>query len=300
MRVRRALQIAVGLLVVALLAVGVVGSASARTGVLSTFTDPAGDSHGAPDLTTFWLDYSPETKIVTISLTPTGFQAVTDVVVFLNTDKNDATGSPNGSEFRVAAGVTSSGRWWQIARWDGGTWQAMPVSSTTNFTAVGDTWSWTVTRDDLGGAPGFTFWAVASLYDASGSVTARDLAPDGGAWSYDFTARAYAPLPTTPPAARPVIGSPTTTPARALAGKRFSVRFPVTRSDTGGPLTGGTMVCDPSVAGKVIPHAESFKKGAATLSFVIPKGATGKLLKVKVTIKAGGEAATRVATFRVG
>ena len=136
MRVSRALPIGLGLLAV-LLAAGVVTSASARLGVLSTFTDPAGDSHGAPDLTSFWLDYSPETKIVTISITPTGFQAVTDVVVFLNTDRNDSTGSPNGSEFRVAAGVTSSGSWWQIARWDGATWQGMPVSSTTNFTAVG-------------------------------------------------------------------------------------------------------------------------------------------------------------------
>ena len=72
-----------------------------------------------------------------------------------------------------------------------------------------------------------------------------------------------------------------------------------TRSDTGAPLTTGKMVSDPSVAGKVLVHAESFKGGNAKLSFLIPRTAKGKLLKVKVTIKAGAKSATTVATFRV-
>lgn len=86
----------------------------------------------------------------------------------------------------------------------------------------------------------------------------------------------------------PVIGKPVMTPTRVMAGKRVTVTFPVTRSDAAQPkpLTSGTMVCDPSIGGKVIPHAESFTNGVARLSFVVPKTAKGKLLKVKVTIKA--------------
>lgn len=96
---------------------------------------------------------------------------------------------------------------------------------------------------------------------------------------------------------RPVIGAPTTVPAKATAGKRFTVSFKVTRSDNGKALTTGTMICDPSSAGKVITHAESFRAGVARLSFVIP--ATAKQVRVKVTIKSGTQAATRITMFRV-
>ena len=73
-------------------------------------------------------------------------------------------------------------------------------------------------------------------------------------------------------------------------------------------VSGGKMVCDPSVQGKVIAHSESFKGGTARLSFVIPKTAKGKLLKVnvKLTVKDSGSdgtgktvTASKVATFRV-
>ena len=60
------------------------------------------------------------------------------------------------------------------------------------------------------------------------------------------------------------------------------------------------MICDPSVVGKVIRHAESFGNGTARLSFVIPAKAAGKVLKVKLTISAAGhQSATRVSTFRI-
>lgn len=99
---------------------------------------------------------------------------------------------------------------------------------------------------------------------------------------------------------KPVVGAPVTVPSRAVAGKPFAISFKVTRSDTGTRLSRGTMICDPSVAGTVLRHAESFKVGTARLAFVVPASAQGRLLKVKVTIKAvGGTSATKVATFRV-
>jgi hypothetical protein len=59
------------------------------------------------------------------------------------------------------------------------------------------------------------------------------------------------------------------------------------------------MICDPSVAGRTIRHAESFKGGTARLSFVVPANAAGRVLKVRVTIKAGTQSATKVSAFRV-
>ena len=55
----------------------------------------------------------------------------------------------------------------------------------------------------------------------------------------------------------------------------------------------------PVVAGKTIAHAESFKAGKARLSFVVPKTAKGKLLKVKIAITASGQTAGRTYTYAV-
>lgn len=98
---------------------------------------------------------------------------------------------------------------------------------------------------------------------------------------------------------KPVIGRAVTAPAQPLAGKAFSVSFRVTRSGSGAPLTAGKMTFDPSIDGRVIPHTESFRAGTARARFVVPGNAAGKLLKLKLTIRAGSQSATRVATFRV-
>ena len=185
---------------------------------------------------------------------------------------------------------------WDVEQWTGTDWKEAPSSSAMNFSRSGDTLTWTLGKADLGGVTGFAFFVAGIKWDANGDVAAMDLAPDGGRWTYDLTPAATV---TPPVAIRPVIAAPTTTPAAATAGKRFTVSFSVTRSDDGTPLTTGKMICDPSVSGTVIPHAERFANGVARLAFTIPKTAKGKLLKVKVTIKAGTQASTRIATFKV-
>ena len=99
-------------------------------------------------------------------------------------------------------------------------------------------------------------------------------------------------------AAKPVIGRPVASPSQPAAGKRFTVSFRVTRADTGSLLTRGAMTCVPSVGGRVVDHVESFVGGRARVGFLVPPSAAGKLLKVKVTIRAG-HSATRVASFHV-
>lgn len=99
--------------------------------------------------------------------------------------------------------------------------------------------------------------------------------------------------------AKPVIGKSVATPAQPIAGRPLSVSFKVTRSDTGTPLLRGVMICEPSIAGQVIPHKESFSRGTGRLSFVVPSNAGGKLLKLKVTIKTPAGSATRTSALRV-
>ena len=107
------------------------------------------------------------------------------------------------------------------------------------------------------------------------------------------------PLVVKPPVVRPVFGKPVVLPLRPLAGRRFTFTLPVRRSDTGALLRTGRMVCDPSVAGRLIRHAESFTAGKARLTFVVPKTAKGKLLKVKIKITAGTQSATKITIYRV-
>ena len=106
--------------------------------------------------------------------------------------------------------------------------------------------------------------------------------------------------PLTPPrVVQPLLGKPVGVPTKPVAGQRFTFSLPVTRSDTGALMLTGTMICNPSVAGKVIGHADSFKAGKARLSFVVPKTAKGKLLKVKVKITASDQTASRMYTYAV-
>ena len=291
------------------LAGGFVSGASARVAASAgpaTFTDPTSDVQGtAPDIATVSVSDNPANGTITFAVTAVGYAGASPdsqplVKVYLNTDKNDTTGAVDqlGAEYYLEASRDASGSYWDFMRWDGSHYVEVSQSPTMAFTRSGDVLTWMFNKSDLGGSTGFKFFAWSSTWDANNNQTGEDMAPDDGTWMYDLTT---ATPPTTTPAApgKPWIGSPATIPAKAVAGKRFTVSFPVTRTDNGKPLTTGTMVCDPSVQGKVIPHAESFKNGTAQLSFTIPKSAKGKLLKVKVAIKVGSLSTTKVATFHI-
>lgn len=259
------------------------------------FTDPVGDAGGAPDIS--GVRVTDANGVVTLTVTASGFGPVSDVTVYLDTDKNPETGSTTGGEYSLVAFSDSSGTSLRLLRWNGA-WQVSTRSPTTSFTHSGDNAVFAVAASDLGGAKGFDFWVATGRYDTSvANMTGEDVAPDnaheGGRFVYDLSSPRTSP----PLTVRPVIGKPVVTPARPQAGKLFTVTFNVTRS--GSPLTNVTMVCDPSLAGKVIPHAESYQAGNARLSFVVPKAAKGKLLKVKLTIRAKGQSASKTVSFRV-
>lgn len=104
---------------------------------------------------------------------------------------------------------------------------------------------------------------------------------------------------TTPaPVILPVIGSATIAPG-ATAGKRVTITFPVTQSDTGGPLSVATIVGTSTVGGKLVTNTALFANGTGTLTLLIPKKAAGNKLRVSVTVTANGQSATKGATFKV-
>jgi hypothetical protein len=306
---RRALALGVIPLLVVVFALIAAGASAHRTAAAATtFTDPTGDSQGAADITAVAVSDDYGSGTINVSVTAAGYGAgVPDgfavVTVYLNTDKNEATpAGQQGVEYTLMAANGPNGSDWGVLQWNGTEYALMSETPTMSFVRSGDVMTWTLNKSDLGGTSGFTLFAMSGKFDANAALIGKDAAPDDGYWSYDLS---VAPLPPPPPttttaaSVKPLIGTPATTPGRAVAGKKFSVSFPVTRSDNGKPLATGKMICDPSVQGKVIRHAESFRGGTARLTFTVPKSAKGKLLKVKVTIRAGDKSTTRIATFRV-
>lgn len=291
-------------------AAGQVGSVAATSGSAS-FSDPSGDANGAADIVSVVISDDPASGIVQFTLTANGEMAIDpalgpEVNIFVDTDRNPATGSPAGREFtgspagaeyRLSYERTLTESAGGAEYWTGTSWkEAAPA--TMSLSRSGDTFTWRLGKSDLGVGGGFDFYVGDEIFVDHVTV-GLDRAPESGVWSYDLSP-ATTTTTTAKAAVKPRIGAPTTTPGRAVAGKRFAVAFPVTRSDTGAPLTSGRMTCDPSVQGTVIGHVEQFKGGVARLSFTIPKTARGKLLKVKVTIRLGSQSTARAAAFRVG
>jgi hypothetical protein len=277
---------------VALLSVAVLGVAVA--GAESSWTDPSGDALGsAPDITGLQVSNDNGGQIL-FSVAVSNLTPESGLYLFLDTDKNAATGD-DGQEYVLSWDASSDPDYngWYIEHWSGTSW-VHPDHPTMRAMLTTTGVDFSVNRTDLGNTSGFAVKLFAPRWTAD-AITGMDTAPDGlAAWTYDLTV-----APTPAPVVAPIFGSVTTVPARPVAGKKFVFTLAVKRSDTGAPLTQGTMVCDPSVGGKVIKHAESFTGGKARLAFVVPKTARGKQLKVKVKIVTGTQSATKVATFKV-
>lgn len=252
---------------------------AAATATADTYSDPAGDATGGPDITAVTVTDDAAGMVTMHMAAALSTTAPSVYGVFLDTDANGKTQDATGRAVMVAAAPGFTGS--TVVDAQGSTVSVPSLKTTATATDLAITFA----AKELGIGRSFNFWLASMPADPNASDFA-DEAPNGDMWSYTLTVK-------------PVIGKATTSPARPVHGKRLTVRFPVTRSDDGQPLTDGRMVCDPSVKGKVVKHAESFTGGSAKLSFVVPKSSKAKLLKVKVRIIASGGTATRVATFKV-
>src|SRR4051794_39358038 len=233
------------------------------------FADPAGDASGAPDVTGVTITGDEATEVFTLSVSATGavppspYGLTRSVFVWLNTDKNDSTGSTTGNEYGLAFVDDPADQppWWDIYRWDGSAWRSVPESPTMRFALQG-VMSWTFNKSDIGGASGFAVYVSTLTRDADDNLVAREFAPGAGRWVFDISG----PSKIVTTFVTPIVGKPVTLPAKVTAGKRLTVSFPVTRTDTGDtqtPLTSGTIVGVPTIAARVIRHTQWFTSGVA-------------------------------------
>lgn len=301
----------------------------------TSFVDPKGDAQDGPDVTAVAVAGAPVGWIVEVTVTVVGWQAPADrgldleneTWVWLDTDREAATGDPaDGTEYALAAWNDSTGSWWTVERWTGTAWEPAKRSPAMSFVRRGDDLSWTVSTSDLGGTGAFALYVETGTWKwAAAEWATEDRAPDAGRWECSLTGTAGVAAGSNGSGVTLVISPPKTTPERALAGRRFTVSFranfetatPVVWVDvlsgdttsfvtrTWTPVSTGKMVCDPSVAGTVIRHAESFARGRPQLSLVVPRGARSQLLRIVMRIsateKSTGTLATgrRIVTFRI-
>ena len=327
--------IATGVLALAALAAATTAAQGMSSSVAGTtsYADPAGDAKGGPDVTAVTIDGDPATGTIVFTVSATGWgdpvtELERDVIIWIDTDRNSATGDPDdGTDISLVAYEDATGKYGGIQYWSGSDWVVQtPWSPTTNIAGRPGAVRFTVNTSDLRGATGFRFYVIGGIWNPSSNTwVAEDDAPNTGWWDYSITETTPPPPPAAETKVKLRISAPTTVPKVAIAGKRFTVTFdvnfavtkPATTIDIGTgetssgmltlirPAEKGTMVGNPSVAGRVIPHKESLKNGEARLAFVIPATAKGRLLKVKVKItateKETGRTLTtsRIATFRV-
>lgn len=269
----------------ALLALLLAGSAASRPVAEMNairITDATGDSGAAPDIR--YVDVGNDVvkgPIVMWVETPNRASLAADdeVGLVLDTDLNGSTGQA-GFDYIVAGDASETGA---LLRWDGSGFVQVPASTLE--------WDWYTSRwvrvsiqpADLGGTRGFNFVA----YSANGE--SYDFAPDGAPASYSLRSGPIV-LTFSGFAVRPKV---------ARAGSRQTAVLVVTREDIADVLEVGTIGCAAVVAGKRIPVRKGWTDAGASCSYVIPRAAKGKALKVTLSVAYGGRMVSRTYTGKV-
>jgi hypothetical protein len=252
------------------------GGSGGAAGV-RVYTDAAGDAKGGPDIRRVTI--SDSKGVVTFKINVLGLKkrlgsAYAAVVTWLDTngDGND--------EYALQIGEDARGTSWGVFRWNPGSKKPvqLPEKASGQFWVSGNAYIWKITSWGLGGATGFDFSSASATWDEGGKRTDADTAPKTGTWSYDMRS------------VKLLLGTATVSPVTPVAGRVFKLTVPVTRSD-GGPL-GETLLSMslPSVGGKTIipPDMQTqLRNGKVSISFTVPATATGKLLKLSVTVMSG-------------
>jgi hypothetical protein len=259
-------------------------SAAQVAGAAASYTDPAGDSGTAPDITAVTAA-NDAAGALTFTVRTNQPVLAADALVDLafDTDQNPQTGG-SGVEFLFL--ISSGG--WEFLRWNGSTFVAAGAPSA-NGSYVNGVATFKVNKADLGGVEKFTFWADSYQFDANDNVIAEDTSPNGtDAYEYTFT------KPLTLRASKV-----TTTPAKPAAGKAFIVGTRVTRGDNGAALASGVVKCTVRVGTAPLRATGRVSNGVALCSMKLPKTAKGKLIKVTVKVTFQGVSTTSTYSARI-
>lgn len=283
----------------ALLATAVVvlacGAGAARGD--ETFEDPSRDTLGtASDVTTVAVSNTPD-GTVTFQITIANFAALplppgsrSHLSLHFDLDRNPDTGESGDEAQAFFVNLHVNNGAVDFKRWDGSAIVDAPETNMSSSLA-GGVLTFTIQRSELLDVTGFDF-RVFAVTVVDGVGPGFDFAPDGGYSSYDLV---FPPPPPPTLSATRVVA----TPPRPVAGRRFTVRSVVTRSDTGATVTAGSVRCRASIGTASLRAQGRFRGGRAECAMTIPARSKGKLLRGSLVVGAAGATVTTAYRFRV-
>ena len=252
------------------------------------YTDPAGDSGGAPDVTSVNVTNDAAGNLtITVGTNQPALAGDALLGILFDTDGNPSTGG-DGVEFMLVAGTGGSA----FVRWDGTQFVAAGTASANSSYANG-LLTFRINKADLANASSFAFYVISLQVGANNEVIARDDAPDGTA-VYTYVLTTPPPPPLTLKASAPVA-----VPARPAAGKPFSVRIAVTRGDTNAPLAAGTVACKVTVGPRPLRATGSVRAGRAACAMAVPATARGKTIRGTIKVTFRNVSVTKPFSYRV-
>ncbi len=247
------------------------------------FSDPAGDSGTAADLTSVSVtnDAAGAYSFGVGFATPLVSTSVVDI--YLDTDLNTATGDPQALGADYVIEDVEADNSFGFYKWDGTQWSfvtttAVAVSSTADLKGL----KFDLGASDLGNTKGFNFF-VESI-DGDGSAGRIDDGPSGsGSWQYKLQSALQLSF-----AAGHAFA--------VKAGGTWIVALVADRSDTGGTLgPEGALACSATsgatklaIASHGFVSAGSGKGSAAVCSFKVPLKLKHKLLHATVKVSYQG------------
>ncbi|MFO7592341.1 MAG: hypothetical protein R6X23_15895 [Acidimicrobiia bacterium] len=294
---RRTLSVLVAVLGLTLVPLG---------GAESAYSDPAGDSGSGPDITAVTVSDA-ETGIVTMRIA-VSLEPWTAVFLAMDTDRNPMTGEFGLDGFVgvvMGPAIEDQPSQLSVVALDEDMDELPGVSLSATFDA--GVLAFSFPRESFSIDQAFAFGLISMSGIFEGRPTVGDTAPADPCWMFNvpcsrlwvYELTGVAPAPPTPVAVKPIMGKAVATPKQPIAGKRFTVTFPVTASTTGAPLAGAKLSCTTKVAGKVVPHVHAYTTGKAKATLLVPKTGKGKQLKVSAKVTANGQTATKVVTYKI-
>lgn len=262
------------------------GGASEEHAALNaaTFADATGDSGAAPDITDVEVGNNVVTGPIVVWITvpnrPDGLAGEDALFVFVDADRNAATGDELGSEFVIVIDAEGLG----MVRWDGVDYVDVEASSLTAARA-GTSFRISIHPSDLGGLSAFDFFVV-TLSGEDG-----DAAPNGPpSWPYTFSS------------GRPPLEvlEFVLSPKAPVAGKALIATMAVWRGDTLEVLTEGKATCTLTVGGKPLRTVRiTSAQGIQFCRWNLPKTAKGKAYKGSIAVTYGGSTVKKSFNGRV-
>jgi hypothetical protein len=283
----------------------------------TTFSDAVGEDLTAPDIGTVVVS-NDDSGLLTFRIEIPSHPELTEdlrIRVWLDTDADPETG------------LRGADRYLLVDRWELGLGEVALFTCGGNSCSGGkalprrsgpplrlayrDGATLTVEAADLGivGPQRIVFWIEAWSGIGFDPVTRRydltnaraDFAPDGAARRLGYPGAEGEEDAWIHDSGSMYASSFSVQPARPRAGKPFSLRLAAISTDTGAPVTSGTVACSMRIAGKSLrPTSSSFAGGSAVCTFSVPAGTERKDFTSTIVLRSQGETLPRTISGRVG